>query len=420
MKIAPLVRIRPGHCSVIDCALTLTLATSLGACTSNDKVDVTNPSVAKTISEAGGTLANATGSVQLLFPANAVSRAVEITVFPKTNITADNRVIPNTVYEFGPDGTTFRVPVILTLRFDSENLQPGISMNQLAIHKLVADQWIEVIGSTVNADQRAVTAEISSFSAYGIRAKPPAAVDSTASLPDAGANQRPDQTLSLTDSEASQPDAAPSPTDSEAPQLDAALSATDANPAKPDSAVLCAGQPCECKPGETKPCENKGECSGGARACIEGRFGPCTWDKGPTPEICNGKDDDCDGVEDEGVDCGSGLCRSGVCVAANHCSDLIKNADEVWPDCGDSCPPCSTGSGCTSAQHCQSGVCSIIEGHTLGQCAVPTCSDGKQNGDESDTDCGGSACVNCPSGMDCRSDSDCVSADCNSVSKTCN
>lgn len=46
-----------------------------------------------------------------------------------------------------------------------------------------------------------------------------------------------------------------------------------------------------------------GVCASGTTACDAGALS-CTFDQGPTSEICNGQDDDCDGVTDEDDVCG--------------------------------------------------------------------------------------------------------------------
>ena len=82
-----------------------------------------------------------------------------------------------------------------------------------------------------------------------------------------------------------------------------------------------------CAPGEVDPntpvgtmCgDGTGECKQGTNAC-EGGVLNCTNYVGPTAEVCNGKDDDCDGNTDEniprGAPCGSsvGECQPGVYV----------------------------------------------------------------------------------------------------------
>ncbi len=55
-----------------------------------------------------------------------------------------------------------------------------------------------------------------------------------------------------------------------------------------------------------------GDCSAGKYQCVYGVV-TCVGDKQPGTEICNGKDDDCDGVVDEDTCEGEGKCIDGAC-----------------------------------------------------------------------------------------------------------
>ncbi|MFZ5442069.1 MAG: hypothetical protein ACOZQL_18830 [Myxococcota bacterium] len=59
---------------------------------------------------------------------------------------------------------------------------------------------------------------------------------------------------------------------------------------------------CECHVGATRACgTDEGECSVGTQTCAaSGRWGECAGAVGPTAEVCDGKDNDCDGLTDLG------------------------------------------------------------------------------------------------------------------------
>jgi sugar lactone lactonase YvrE/uncharacterized protein YegL len=75
---------------------------------------------------------------------------------------------------------------------------------------------------------------------------------------------------------------------------------------------------CACRHGATRACgTNRGECSQGRQTCNKGRWGSCIGGKRRTREVCDGRDNDCDGRVDEswsaqlGQACGT-LCGKGV------------------------------------------------------------------------------------------------------------
>jgi MYXO-CTERM domain-containing protein len=124
---------------------------------------------------------------------------------------------------------------------------------------------------------------------------------------------------------------------------------------------------------------NVGECKFGANSCIGGVL-VCVGGKGPSLEICNSKDDDCNGAVDNttidtGGACGSniGACKPGtqtcvsgmiVCIGGTLgtpevCNNLDDDCNGAIDDgdpgggttCGTDVGACSSG-----VQHCQGGV----------------------------------------------------------------
>ena len=93
------------------------------------------------------------------------------------------------------------------------------------------------------------------------------------------------------------------------------------------------------------------------------------------------------------------------------CTDGTQNQDETDVDCGGVvCPGCPDGGLCNGDSDCANGFClSVAPPFT---CLTPTCSDGYLNQDETDVDCGGATCAACSDGNMCVVASDCVSGVC--------
>lgn len=96
-----------------------------------------------------------------------------------------------------------------------------------------------------------------------------------------------------------------------------------------------------CNEGETKNCgSNVGVCQYGAQTCTNGNWGSCTGGVGPSTEVCNGLDDDCDNSIDEGLGqttCGKGICQNTVDNCVNGQSQTCT------PKQGQSTETCGNG-----------------------------------------------------------------------------
>ena len=152
---------------------------------------------------------------------------------------------------------------------------------------------------------------------------------------------------------------------------------------------------------------------GDAATGVDGSNGGTQPDAGPPP--CGKLTTPCPvGSGCSGpADCATNLCLAGKCEQPSP-SDGVKDGDETDTDCGGSkAPACADGKGCSAKTDCTSGVC------TGDVCQAPSPTDGVKNGDETDTDCGGTKAPKCGDNKGCASTNDCTSQICDGVSKSC-
>jgi hypothetical protein len=121
------------------------------------------------------------------------------------------------------------------------------------------------------------------------------------------------------------------------------------------------------------------------------------------------------GAGGEGGDGGAG-------GSADPCSNGVQDGDETDVDCGGAtCPACFDGAACAIEKDCVSMFCSArqlcapMDGRVT--CGTegeggPSCGDCILNGGETDIDCGSDVCHACRQGKVCQVDADCLSAAC--------
>src|SRR4030042_1906817 len=122
---------------------------------------------------------------------------------------------------------------------------------------------------------------------------------------------------------------------------------------------------CNCTDGATRSCgSDVGECVSGVQTCVNGNWGSCTGSVGPVSEVCNNKDDDCDGTVD-------GMTNSSGCVQLGVCSKLpgVESCNGLDDDCDGSVDEvCNCTNGATKScgsdvGECVSGVQTCVNGN---------------------------------------------------------
>ena len=93
------------------------------------------------------------------------------------------------------------------------------------------------------------------------------------------------------------------------------------------------------------------------------------------------------------------------------CSDGVQNGKESDEDCGGDCAPCSEGPLATVIASAGSATKGVCRAQGDAGSPAPRCDDGLHNGGESDQDCGGD-CAPCADGLRCLRDRDCIHERC--------
>jgi hypothetical protein len=195
---------------------------------------------------------------------------------------------------------------------------------------------------------------------------------------------------------------------------------------------------CPCISGQNYTCgpaNNTGECKLGNSACLNGVLDNCTGEVYPKDEVCNSLDDDCNGVADDGmapVNCN--LSKFGICaIGFESCSNgtlvgcppqEVETCNGLDDDCDsikDNGCPCVSGNtqSCgpaTQAGICKKGINTCINGSWSVTCIGAVLPEKEMCGNGVDEDCSGAdlPCSGCRSGAECDSGK-CVNGNCLSV-----
>jgi hypothetical protein len=120
-------------------------------------------------SSKGTTINGANGNVLIVLPGGAVDKDVTLGVRSALNPPVDPACIPNTAYEFGPDGINFKQPVQVMIKYSQDDLPENVSETSLKIVRLEQGSWIPISDSKVDPVNHTVTCTIHGFSTYSVK-----------------------------------------------------------------------------------------------------------------------------------------------------------------------------------------------------------------------------------------------------------
>lgn len=124
------------------------------------------------VSSSGLSFSAQSAAVTVAVPAGALTQTRNITVGVALNPPPNDRLMPGTAYDFGPDGITFAQPVTITIKYDPLKLTAGSPEDSLRLYEVVGTSWRVVAGSSANTAAHTVSGNVSHFTVYGVLMQP--------------------------------------------------------------------------------------------------------------------------------------------------------------------------------------------------------------------------------------------------------
>jgi len=166
------------------------------------------------------------------------------------------------------------------------------------------------------------------------------------------------------------------------------------------TAATCPGIDNDC---QTPVCSGAGVC--GIAFEANGAVTPTQVAGNCTQNVCNGAGATVAVPDNPDLPLDAFQCTNDICTAGVPSNPATASGTACTMG-GNFCNGAGACVECTLGSQCLSGVC------TSNVCVSANCTDGVQNGTETDDDCGGGACPDCLSGQSCLVGGDCTSGSC--------
>jgi len=146
-----------------------------------DTVTYIEPKATMVVGKNGGTITSPNG-VSAVIPQDALLKTLEITITRVLPIDQPNPIdasvrLLNVAHDFGPDGTTFRKPVTITLSYTEADLDPDQDgVNNLDPSKFIivfwdGETWLSAGDASVDTVNRLVSVSVNHFTTFDIAQK---------------------------------------------------------------------------------------------------------------------------------------------------------------------------------------------------------------------------------------------------------
>jgi len=129
------------------------------------------------VDENGGDFSLFDDQVKVNVKHGSVTEPVDITIETISDPVEDLNIIMLSCFDFGPDGTMFKNPIDVIIRYDENNLPTGVEESDIKVYVLNENTWEIIEDSFANKAMHWAVASVSHFTKMGCGASAPAIIN---------------------------------------------------------------------------------------------------------------------------------------------------------------------------------------------------------------------------------------------------